>query len=190
MVGEDSPSLRAQTQIISTVLQQPFYTEMRTNQQLGYIVWSYNSTKDENHYLSFLIQSGVYPADELNKRAEMFLQTTYNVFSNMDDNTFEQVIKSEIEKLEKSPMSISERAGKLKNLIFEHGADYLRDQKTINELKKVTKNDVENLLEKIINPKKRKMVNVLTFAKNHKNKTNAKNSFSSLSDWKTSRIYR
>jgi len=190
MVGKDSPELRAAVKVISTALQQPFYTEMRTNQQLGYIVWSYPSTKDENHYLSFLIQSGVYPADELNKRADKFLSSASNIFNKMDEETFKQLIKSEIEKLEKSPMSISERASKLKTLIFEHNADYLRDKKTIIALKNLNKDYLTTLLSEIIGPDTRKMVNVLTFADNHENKADVKTTFSDLKKWKKSRIYQ
>jgi len=190
LVGKDSPELRAAVKVISTALQQPFYTEMRTNQQLGYIVWSYPSTKDENHYLSFLIQSGVYPADELNKRADKFISSASNIFNKMDEETFKQLIKSEIEKLEKSPMSISERAGKLKTLIFEHNADYLRDKKTINALKTLNKGYLTTLLSEIINPDTRKMVNVLTFADNHENKADVKTTFSDLTKWKKSRVYQ
>ena len=59
VLGKDSPQTRAVSKIISKGLQQPFYTEMRTNQQLGYIVWSYTNNPDETHYLNFLIQSGL-----------------------------------------------------------------------------------------------------------------------------------
>ena len=49
--------------------------------------------------------------------AEKFISKTQEIFDEMEDETFSQLIKSEIEKLEKSPMSISERAMKLKNIM-------------------------------------------------------------------------
>ena len=107
----------------------------------------------------------------------------------MEDETFNQLIKSEIEKLEKSPMSISERAMKLKNTIFENDADYYRDQKTIDALSNLKKEPVVNLLNETVSPKTRRMVNVLSFAENHDNKTGEKTSFANLAEWKDSRIY-
>ena len=190
VVGLDSPELRAKAKIMSAALQQPFYTEMRTNQQLGYIVWSYSSAKDETHFLSFLIQSGVYPADELNRRADEFLLSSTTVLSEMEEKTFQQLINSEIEKLERSPMSIAERSRKLKTLIFEHDADYDRDEKTIEALKGLNKDDVIDLMKVVLSPKSRKMINVLTFAENHKNATGTKNSFENLEAWKSSRVYQ
>ena len=189
VVGKDSPELRASTKVIGTALQQPFFTEMRTNQQLGYIVGSYPNNKDKTYYLSFLIQSGEYSADNVNERAEKFISTAHNIFDNMDEETFAQLIKSEIEKLEKSPMSIYERSVKLKNIIFENEADYLRDQKTIDALNSLEKESVIRLLNKIISPQTRRMINVLSFAENHKNTTGTKTSFDNLATWKKSRAY-
>ena len=79
VIGKDSPTTRAKAIVIDKALQQPFYTEMRTNQQLGYIVWSYTRNIKETYYLNFLIQSGAYPADELNKRADNFVQQLWKV---------------------------------------------------------------------------------------------------------------
>ena len=189
VLGEDSPQNRALSKIISKALQQPFYTEMRTNQQLGYIVWSYTNNLDETHYLNFLIQSGVYAADELNHRANDYITSSGEILRDMDIETFQQLIDSVIEELEKKPMSIAERARKLKTYIFEYDADYLRDQDTIESLRTIDKEKVANLLDTTVSPKSRRAVNVLTFAENHENLTKVKSSFSNLDTWKASRVY-
>ena len=98
-------------------------------------------------------------------------------------------IKSERENLEKTPMSISERAMKLKNIIFENDADYYRDQKTIDALNNLKKESVVSLLNKTVSPKTRRMVNVLSFAENHENTSGVKTSFDDLVKWKDSRVY-
>ena len=38
---------------MSKAIEQPFYTEMRTNQQLSYIVWSYPRGYDDTYYPNF-----------------------------------------------------------------------------------------------------------------------------------------
>jgi len=188
-IGQDSPETRALATIISKALEQPFYTEMRTNQQLGYIVWSYSSNYDERHYLNFLIQSGVYPADELNKRVDGFISNATDIIKEMDQETLQQLVDSAIEQLEKKPMSISEKASKLKNFIFEHGGDFDRDKKTIEALRSLDKTLVAGQLSNIISPESRRLVNILTFAENHENKSRVKDSFSSLESWKSTRTY-
>jgi len=189
VLGEDSPQIRAVSKIIGKAVQQPFFTEMRTNQQLGYIVGSYTNNLDETHYLNFLIQSGVYPADELNRRADEFIMSSAEILNSMDSETFQQLVDSVIEELEKTPMSIAERARKLKTYIFEYDADYLRDQDTIESLRTIDKETVANFLDSTVSPKSRRMVNVLTFAENHDNITKVKSSFSNLDTWKASRVY-
>jgi len=189
VLGEDSPQIRAVSKIIGKALQQPFFTEMRTNQQLGYIVWSYTNNLDETHYLNFLIQSGEYPADKLNRHADEFIISSSEIVNSMDSETFQQLVDSVIEELEKTPMSIAERARKLKTYIFEYDADYLRDQDTIKSLRTIDKETVANLLDSTVSPKSRRMVNVLTFAENHDNITKVKSSFSNLDTWKASRVY-
>ena len=144
---------------------------------------------DETYYLNFLIQSGDYPADDLNSRANTFISSTPKIVEDLTDETFQQLIDSAIERLERKPMSISERAMKNKNLIFKHNKDFERDNKTIEALKKVKKEEVAVHLEKIISEKNRKMANILAFAENHANKSNIKSSFADLEGWKSTKTY-
>ena len=130
MVGKDSPDLRAKVKIIGAAIQQPFYTEMRTNQQLG-ISFGLILAQKMKHISLVFNSVWVYPADELDKRAGEFLLSSTNILKEMDDEMFQQLIKSEIEKLERLPKSIAERSRMLKTLIFEHDVDYKRDNKTI-----------------------------------------------------------
>ena len=188
--GMDSPKTRAGVMIISQALKQPFFTEMRTNQQLGYIVWSSNLNRDENFYLYFAIQSGEYSADELNHHADKFIKTCPALLKSMPDDMFEQLRESSIEKLEQKPKSISERSTKLTTLIFEHSAEFDRDEKTISAIKNVEKNKLVETLEKILSEESYRMVNCLMFANDHNNAAGTASTFDDVRDWKKSRIYK
>ena len=87
-------------------------------------------------------------------------------------------------------MSIRERATKLKTFIFEHNADFQRDDKTIAELKKLDQTSVVELLEQAVSKDTRRMVNCLLFAENHDNPTGVKSSFDDINIWKASRSYK
>ena len=188
-VGKDSPETRAILTLMSKAIEQPFYTEMRTNQQLGYIVWSYPRGYDDTYYLNFLIQAGGYSANELASRANSFISETPSFIRDLDDATFQGLIESSIEQLEKKPMSISERARKHKTLIFARGADFFRDQKTISALKLCKKDEVADYLERTIAKETRRMVDILAFAENHPIGSETKSSFNDLKDWKSTKIY-
>ena len=190
VLGNDSPDIRAASMIINKAIDQPFFTEMRTNQQLGYIVGAYTRTRDKTYTLCFLIQSGTYPADDLNQRADNYIKSLPDVLLSMTPDEFKQHRNSAIEKLEKKPMSIAERARKLKTLIFKHDSDYLRDQKTIDALKNINKETVTNILKNTISTKSRRMINVLSFAENHDNETNIESNIDDLKSWKEVRAYK
>jgi insulysin len=190
VLGNDTPEMRATALVIGQALQQPFFTEMRTNQQLGYIVWSYTRSRDETYYLSFVIQSGAFTADDVNQRADDFIASTPELLTAMDEETFQQLKESAIEKLEKKPMSISERANKLQTFIFEHDADFQRDQKTIAALETLQQSSTVELLSKTLGTDTRRMVNFLMFAEQHENTTGAKGTFNKLKTWKASRSYK
>ena len=190
VLGDDTPEMRAKSLVISQALQQPFFTEMRTNQQLGYIVWSYTRSRDETLYLSFVIQSGEFTADDVNQRADDFIASTPELLAAMDKATFQQLKESAVEQLEKKPMSISERARKFERFIFEHDADFQRDQKTIVALETLQQPSVIELLLKTVGTDTRRMANFLMFAEQHKNTTGVKSTFNELSAWKASRSYK
>ena len=86
-------------------------------------------------------------------------------------------------------MSISERARKHRTLIFDRGADFFRDQKTINALKLCKKDEVADYLERTIAKETRRMVDILAFAENHTIGSETKSSFNDLKDWKSTKIY-
>jgi insulysin len=190
VLGDDTPEMRAKSLVISQALQQPFFTEMRTNQQLGYIVWSYTRSRDETLYLSFVIQSGAFTADDVNQRADDFIASTPELLTAMDKETFQQLKESAIEQLEKKPMSISERARKFERFIFEHDADFQRDQKTIAALEMLQQSSTIELLSNTLGVNSRRMVNFLMFAEQHKNTTGVKSTFNELNTWKASRSYK
>ena len=162
---------------------------MRTNQQLGYIVWSYPRLRENTHYLAFVIQSGEYSALELSKRASKLINEFPNIINSLDDKTFQQLKNSAIEKLEKRPMSIAERSGKFKNLIFEFDADYDRDKKTIEALNSLKKQEAVESITLTVSDNTKKMVNFMMFAKQHEMEKGLKSSFKDLSEWKKTRKY-
>lgn len=189
-LGPDNSINRAMSIIIDQAINRPFFTEMRTNQQLGYIVWSGSQRRDSSQYLFFIIQSGVYPADELNKRADKYINKLPDLVSGLSAEMFETYRQAAIDELEKTPKSIYERAMKHKNIVFEFDADFQRDDKTINSLKSLDQITVVNALDIAIGNSSRKMVNSLSFAKEHTNKTKIKSNYENLKTLKKSKVYR
>ena len=176
--------------IIGQAIDRPFFTEMRTNQQLGYIVWSGTQRREDTQYLYFIIQSGVYPADELNKRANEYINQLPDLVSGLTPEMFAKYRQAAIDVLEKKPKSIFERAMKHKDIVFEFDADFERDQKSIDALRDIEQSTIVNALEVAIGESSKKMVNSLGFAKDHMNESKLRSDYDDIKSWKKSRVYR
>lgn len=62
-------------EIMSAIIDEPFFNELRTNQQLGYIVSSGVKAIDQARTLSVIVQSNVAPAEKLTSSILAFLDT-------------------------------------------------------------------------------------------------------------------
>ncbi len=63
------------TEVIARAIQNHFYTEMRTKQELGYIVFSGTYNRENTQNLIYIIQSGTHAAEDLAQRAEACVAT-------------------------------------------------------------------------------------------------------------------
>ena len=60
-------------EVISAIIEEPFFDELRTKQQLGYIVSSGVKGLDQSRFLSAIVQSNVAPAEKLTSSMLTFL---------------------------------------------------------------------------------------------------------------------
>ncbi len=180
-LGNGTAKLRATALLIGAIIKQPFYTQMRTKQQLGYIVFSATPEDENNYYLFLILQSAEYAPDYLAKAVDGFLSNLSNIISLMPDNQLQQLKSGIIHSLEKSPKSIVEKGVNIYGLTFNRQGYFQRDLDTIKALRKITKLDVLSLLQKqVLNPSQSRL-DLMLFAKQHKIsntlKSNIKNPF-------------
>ena len=171
-------------------LRGPFFTEMRSNQQLGYIVWAGPSTQRDNFHLYFIIQSATHPADALEDRADAFIATYPELFQALPAENFAALKAAAAEEVEKKAKSIGEKAGKFNTLAFDFDGDFERDRKTLVELESITQEEVTAFLDRTLDVQTRRMRTTLAFAKEHQAARTLEDSFEDLGKWKDSRIYR
>ncbi|MDP6040913.1 MAG: insulinase family protein [Candidatus Latescibacteria bacterium] len=189
--GTNTPKNRAASMIINAFVDRPFFTELRTNQQLGYIAWAgMGPTRDSKHlYAYFIIQSDSYAADEVETRADTFISTYVDKFSAMPTEQFETLRATAIEELKEKDKTISEKADKFNTQAFDFGSNFKRDQEAIDALIALTKDDVAALLQNTLSESTRRMRTTLAYARDHEPKREVKNSFEDLNTWKKTRVF-
>ncbi len=141
-IGEFSLENQAKASFIADIIESDFYLQMRTNQQLGYIVWSFNHRMEDRLFLRFVIQSATYGPFELSKRVEEWFKTSGDIFENLSDETFENHRKSLIVALEKKGNSIAEVAGQIFYLATEEKGNFKMKKQLVEVVKKMKKEDV------------------------------------------------
>ena len=188
-IAMDTPENRAAMLVIDNFVSQPFYNEMRTKQQLGYIVWGGASLKEDRLLAYFIIQSGTHPADELQRRADTFLNSLPEQFSKLTEEEFKKLKVAASEKIKEKPKSIAAKAGLLHTLAYEHDADFNRQETTLKAIDSLTKCQTSTLIETMLSPKTRKQRTFLLFANEHEPKDKIQPTFTDLKKWKAGRKF-
>ncbi|KIY01767.1 uncharacterized protein Z520_01905 [Fonsecaea multimorphosa CBS 102226] len=151
--------LRAKTQLFSQMTDEPAFDQLRTKEQLGYVVWSGIRPAAVTMGYRVLIQSERDP-DYLETRINAFLLKFKSDLESMSDEEFEGHKRSLVNK----------RLEKLKNLDFETGrlwayisAEYLnfyQVDRDVASIRQLTKDDMKRFYAQYIDPespKRRKL---------------------------------
>jgi len=182
-VGEKDLSLMAKASIMASIIENDFYTQMRTNQQLGYIVWSFQQRTEKRMFFRFLIQSSTHGPFEMSKRVRVWLKTTDKMFANLSDEEFEKHKQAKIIALEKEGDSIGAVVGDLYTLATDEEGDFQFKKKLIQAIKDLSKNDVtEKARELFLDPQTPRL-EVLMRAKGSKERVPA-SAITSVSEFK------
>jgi insulysin len=189
LLGSDTPEMRAATLALSAFVGPLVYTELRTKQQLGYIV--FGGAGDERHtqFAYFIIQSGDYPADVLETRAEAVIQQLPAQLEALPDSEWQTIVAGVRAKLLEKDKSVGERAGRLFELAYEHRADWTRTQATLTALSSLTKQRTAAILASAMAPKTARARTFLGFSRDHKAIAPPAVSFTDLGRWKAQQRY-
>jgi insulysin len=169
-VGKKDLSLLAKATIIASIVESDFYTQMRTNQQLGYIVWSFNQRIEDRIFFRLVIQSSTHGPFEMSKRVNAWLASTENLFSKLTDQEFTRHQQSLIVALEKEGDSIGAVAGNLYTLATDEKGDFRFKKKLIQAVKDLKKAEVVQTAGKIFRDPTTPRLEVLMRAKGSQEK--------------------
>lgn len=108
------PNVYVYLELLHDILEQPFYSSLRTQQQLGYIVYSGLSPKDCVHSLTFTVQSPVLPVERLTARIHAFLRDVVeNLLTDLTEEQLEEYKSSLIIRKSEQPRSLSREASEI-----------------------------------------------------------------------------
>jgi insulysin len=184
----DEPAQRAASTVLANFINTPFYSELRTKQQLGYIVGSGAGAVLRERYLTVVIQSSTHDPDDLRQRAEAFLTTLPDQLGAVSEEQFETLIAGARATIDTKPTGIADKAARLFARAYDYDGDWERNQDTLAALDTLTQDQAVALLRAILNPDTARRRLILLSATDHTPST-ARPTFTTRGDWKRTQTY-
>ena len=130
---------RAAHQILEQGISKPFFHNLRTLQQTGYVVGSYAQEIERQLYLFFYVLSHSYYPQNLLTRFELTLEDFIRELpKNISEDQFQKIQNSQITLLQNPPKNMGEMSNLLNLLAFEYNGDFTWLEKRIGGLKELT----------------------------------------------------
>jgi insulysin len=189
LLPDDSPATRAAAVVIANFFGDPFYNELRTKQQLGYIVGSNAGASLRQRYFTFVVQSSTHAPDELRRRAEAFITSLPTKLAAVSDKEWATLIAGARSQLEEKPKSIREKAEIFFGRAYLYDGEWNRQPASLAALEALTQDQAVAVLTAALAPETSRQRTILLFSKNHKLTEEAKPTFTSRDSWKPTRQF-
>ncbi|KRY77608.1 Insulin-degrading enzyme [Trichinella pseudospiralis] len=151
-VGLQESRLNMLLELLVQILNEPCFHQLRTVEQLGYIVFGGLRRANDTQALHIIVQSEKSPA-YLDERIEAFLSQLLEDIKNMPSEEFEEHRAALTAKRLEKPKKLVSAAAKVWSEISSEQYNFERDQKEVDILKTITKEELIDFykVEKIKN---------------------------------------
>lgn len=137
--------------VISSVIDQPFFADLRTKQQLGYIVGSSARAAEDVTSLTFTVQSAVADATEVTKRIFAFVDGfATTALRELPQEAFEASVRGLVAKKLQTDKSLGAEAARHWGEIAEGQYKYARAQEEVAALRALTLADVQGVFSRYL----------------------------------------
>ncbi len=155
----------AAEQILGQAIGQSFFTELRTKQQTGYIVFGYADEIEKNLWLFLLTQSNTHDPRDLLARFELFIE---GYLRNLKSEEIPQerfkTIQQALLTIIKKPMRNTEEMGSLLNkLAFKYDGDFDWVSKRIQGFEELSYDEFLNFTESVLGKENRRRIAVILY---------------------------
>ncbi len=154
-----SPKTRGVQDMLSLALSESFFTELRTNQQIGYIVANYSAEIQGELFLLCMAQSSNHEGKEMLDRFEGFFEDYYNKIEHeIPKERLEILRRTTIQALKRPAKDLREMGELLDKICFEYKGDLNRIEERIKALQNTTYEEFLSLAKQMIGRSNRRRV--------------------------------
>ena len=140
----------AATQIINLFFNESFFDELRTKQQLGYVVGTSNSTfgpkYNKMHCQSFIVQSDNTKCDEIFNKINDYVQNAIQQFCDISNDTFKTYVDTLVKQINEPEKNLQHFSSYDLNIILSNKRTFNVKEIFTDEYNKIDKLYVTNFL--------------------------------------------
>ena len=126
------------SRILNAYLSSLFNEELRTRQQLGYIVRAYNEWRNTFSLFNFVVQSEKLLSAELGQRIYTFLSKQRGEFKNMTEEKFDSLKSGIIASLQQEFQSMYTQVGFMNSKVYDQTFEFQDREQSVQELRQFT----------------------------------------------------
>jgi secreted Zn-dependent insulinase-like peptidase len=153
-----------------------FYDSIRTNQQLGYLVWSYYTGRTGSNALNFVIQSAVAPPLVLQNEINKFFVDFEKELVSLSDEDFVKVKRGLEQILKQNPENFDADSNYYYQSIQQQDFQLTKKKDLQEGLKQIRKKDLHRLYQELFLKEKSKSIAVHILSADSKKEKNIANS--------------
>lgn len=147
--GSQDESLRVKFLLISKLIDNIFFEELRTKQQLGYVVWTGTDSYKEVWHYYFLVQSNAVKSDEVTRRIYAVIDVAKQFIEGLSDPDFLMSKSGLISEYKQPFVNIKEEHDFNFDQIIKCAYNFEIKKELIAQLEKTTKKEIQELFNQI-----------------------------------------
>jgi len=157
--ANDSVDEQARMRFLSQLMGSDFFHELRTQQQLGYVVYGSYYPLARVPGLAFLVQSPSHSAQQIDSSMTAFLESYARTLATMKPEQFERHRAALLLQLQESPKSLAEQGGEWWADIANRYPDFDHRQQLVAQVSRMTHKTIADYYWKtFLAPERRKLV--------------------------------
>lgn len=143
------PQFKYINTLLGDYLSSLYFEELRTNQQVGYVVFAVKSLRSQTPGFIFLIQSSRFLPNELAEKTYAFLLEQRSAIKDLTDKKFEEIREGKLAENRQDFNSLTAQAGFYFGEIDNHNYDFEKKAATKAALEKLKKEDLLEHFERL-----------------------------------------
>lgn len=149
-MGYDRIASVARSRLLEQILHSWFFTQLRTEEQLGYALFVSSISVGHQAGLSFILQSSDKSPDYLYQRYQVFFEQTAKRLASLSDVEFKQYKQAVLNELLQKPQTLSEEASRFVGDFGRTNYQFDSRDKLIEEITNLQLSDIVNFFQQAV----------------------------------------